>query len=470
MSEGSRTSSWRRRNGAQAAISSGSGSRFSGGRHFTTLVMKTSSRRQPIEPRRRTRRSPARPTKGRPSRSSFIPGPSPTKTTSVLGCPSPGTARFRPSWRRQRVHARTSAAIASSAARRSASVTPVEPPRSDATPPGPTRADEDLGDLDGVRGRALADVVGDHPEGDAPAAGDGRVGADAADVDLVVAGRLGRQRVDVGGRVVTHDDAGHGGEELAGAGRADRLPRLHVDRLRVAHEDGDAHGGAGDPQVRQVEDLAGLGDDLPLLLRVPVLQEDVDLRQGVEGDRMRVDPGLLGLPGDVGPDLRLELGDRLAARSRDRLVGVDDDPLQADRVAQRHERRHQLHRGAVRVGDDPLVGLEVVRVDLAHDQRDARLHPPGAGVVDDRAAAGGRLRRQVAGGVAAGREEGDVDAVEGLGRRLLDLHLAAAERQRAAGRARRGEEADLPDREARAPGGPGPSSGRRRRWRRRRRR
>ena len=48
-SAGSSTSSWRRRYGAQAAISSGSGSRLSGGRHFTTFVMKTSSRRQPIE-------------------------------------------------------------------------------------------------------------------------------------------------------------------------------------------------------------------------------------------------------------------------------------------------------------------------------------------------------------------------------------------------------------------------------------
>ena len=48
---GSRTSSWRWRYGAQAAISSGSGSRLSGGRHFTTFVMKTSSRRQPSVPR-----------------------------------------------------------------------------------------------------------------------------------------------------------------------------------------------------------------------------------------------------------------------------------------------------------------------------------------------------------------------------------------------------------------------------------
>ena len=47
ISAGSSTSSWRWRYGAQAAISSGSGSRLSGGRHLTTFVMKTSSRRQP---------------------------------------------------------------------------------------------------------------------------------------------------------------------------------------------------------------------------------------------------------------------------------------------------------------------------------------------------------------------------------------------------------------------------------------
>ena len=53
--------------------------------------MKTSSRRQPIEARSLTSRPPARPTNGRPSRSSLKPGPSPTNTTSVSGFPSPGT-------------------------------------------------------------------------------------------------------------------------------------------------------------------------------------------------------------------------------------------------------------------------------------------------------------------------------------------------------------------------------------------
>ena len=121
---GSRTSSWRRRYGAQAAISSGCGSRLSGGRHLTTFVMNTSSRRQPIEASSLTSRSPARPMNGRPSRSSLKPGPSPTKTTSVSGSPSPGTAFVRVWCRRQFVQTLTSAAISSSAVRRSTSVTP----------------------------------------------------------------------------------------------------------------------------------------------------------------------------------------------------------------------------------------------------------------------------------------------------------------------------------------------------------
>ena len=124
ISAGSSTSSWRWRYGAQAAISSGCGSRLSGGRHLTMFVMKTSSRLQPSGARNFVSSAPARPTNGRPSRSSLNPGPSPTNTTSVSGLPSPGTARVRVSWRRQRVQARTSVAISSSAAWRSAWVTP----------------------------------------------------------------------------------------------------------------------------------------------------------------------------------------------------------------------------------------------------------------------------------------------------------------------------------------------------------
>jgi hypothetical protein len=109
-------------------------------------------------------------------------------------------------------------------------------------------------------------------------------------------------------RIVDDDHARDGREGAACLLGRDRAGRLHVDRLRVAHEDGHAHGRARDAQVRQMQDLATLGDDLPLFAGVAVLQEDVDLGQGVEGDRVRVDRGDLRLARDVGADLRLELG------------------------------------------------------------------------------------------------------------------------------------------------------------------
>ena len=65
-------------------------------------------------------------------------------------------------------------------------------------PGHPAAGEERLRDLDGVRRRALAQVVAHDPEREAAAVGDGFVGPDAADVDLVGArrrrSRAGRSR------------------------------------------------------------------------------------------------------------------------------------------------------------------------------------------------------------------------------------------------------------------------------------
>ena len=160
---------------------------------------------------------------------------------------------------------------------------------------------------------------------------------------------------------------------------------------------------------------------------------------------MGVDGTVGRLARDMGADLALELADRISAGSGHRLVGVDDDPLQSDGVAERHEHRHELHRRAVRVGDDARVALHVVGIDLADDERDGRVHSPGRAVVDDRRAAGDGERGELARGVAAGREEGDVDAVEGLPGREFDLAGRAVDRDRLAGGPLRGEQAQVAD-------------------------
>ena len=95
----------------------------------------------------------------------------------------------------------------------------------------------------------------------------------------------------------------------------------------------------------------------------------------------------------------------------------------------------------------PRVAFEVVGIDLRHDERDRPVHPPGGRVVDHGRAAGDRGRGQLARDVGAGREEGDVDAVERLGDGLADLERAAIDGDGPPGRSAGGEQAQLTDRE-----------------------
>ncbi len=100
---GERSMICRSRKGMQEAISSFLGDLFSGGRHFTTLVMNTSSRESPMPARSPVRIAPALPTNGLPLSSSFFPGPSPISITRHGTGPSPGTVRVRDSQRPQRL-------------------------------------------------------------------------------------------------------------------------------------------------------------------------------------------------------------------------------------------------------------------------------------------------------------------------------------------------------------------------------
>ena len=135
--------------------------------------MNTSSRRQPME-REQAHQAAARhdPRTGGPRGPRSARDPRRRRRPPSSGSPSPGTARVRPSWSRQAVQARTSSAIRSSAARRSSGVTRAFPrrprPVAVADPADPAALDQQLGDLDGVRRGALAQVVAHHPEREAP--------------------------------------------------------------------------------------------------------------------------------------------------------------------------------------------------------------------------------------------------------------------------------------------------------------
>ena len=80
--------------------------------------------------------------------------------------------------------------------------------------------------------------------------------------------------------------------------------------------------------------------------------------------------------------------------------------------------------------------LDVVGVDLGHDQRHLGVHAEGMAVVDHDGAALDGFGQQLLGDIVAGSAEYDVAALKGLGASLFDHNLLAAELDGLARRAR----------------------------------
>ena len=148
-------------------------------------------------------------------------------------------------------------------------------------------------------------------------------------------------------------------------------------------------------------------------------------------------------------DLLLELGGAGQAGATGRLVGADRQADEARLAVERRQGRHGHHGRAVGVGHDALgqVGQQV-GVDLGDHQGDLGVHAPGRGVVDhDRALAPRPSGRGPGTGGGPGGEEGEVEARLVGGGGVLDGDRRALPVDGAPGRAGRGEEAELVDRE-----------------------
>ena len=289
--DGSSAATWRCRYGAQAAISSGSGSRLSGGRHFTTLVMNTSFA-APADVAEQALQQAAGATDERSALAVLVgtraladeqdlgvgvalagDGLRPRLVQPAAGAdPDLGRDRLERRAALGGRHAGVPAAVRVAAAR---------------TQPRSTRISASWTALVAAPLRRLSlttQNASPRPSGDA------LVLADPPDVDLVGAGGVRRQRI---GRA----SPDRPGRRRPGTAANRVRARSGVIGSRVstwtaslwATKTGTRTAVRADAQLRQVQDLAALGDDLPLLLGVAVVEEDVDLRQRVERDLVRVD-------------------------------------------------------------------------------------------------------------------------------------------------------------------------------------
>ena len=183
-------------------------------------------------------------------------------------------------------------------------------------------------------------------------------------------------------------------EDLGRLGRRERLLELHPDRLGMADEHRHADARGADREVGQLEDLAGLGPELRLLVGFVALPRPV---------HDEVVP-----PRRLGP----ELLHALRAGARDGLVRGDVEAPERRRLVQRLQHARERNRAAVRVRDDAVAFERLERADrvhLRHDERVAVHEPVGGRLVDADRARRGCDRDEGTAGARADGEEEEVD-------------------------------------------------------------
>ena len=123
---------------------------------------------------------------------------------------------------------------------------------------------------------------------------------------------------------------------------------------------------------------------------------------------------------DVGRGLLVQFMQALLTGPRDRLVGADDHSPDPEGVVQGFQGHDHLDGRAIGVGDDALVLGDVVRIDLGDDQRNLRVHPEGARIVDDHRAGLRGDRAELPRDRSGRARKDDVDALERRGNERLD--------------------------------------------------
>ena len=126
------------------------------------------------------------------------------------------------------------------------------------------------------------------------------------------------------------------------------------------------------------------------------------MRQNVKGNLVRVH--LFGDRASVDDllDLPLEFFNGFSASPRHRLITGGENALYRKGLMKRIK-SHQGHgRGAIRIGNDALVPFHVRGINLRNHERYLVIHPEGARVIDDDAAAFCRQGRELLRNAASG--------------------------------------------------------------------
>src|SRR3990172_9247340 len=151
--------------------------------------------------------------------------------------------------------------------------------------------------------------------------------ANASDIDFVGAGGRPGLRIKADHRIVQDLDSWSLGENIPGLLRSHVIGKFDVYCLAVSDENWDPDTGGGNQNVTSMDNLLGLFHHFPFFSGVAIVQEDIDFRQNIEGNLVRVNMWNGGLSFEYLTGLCRQLIHRRRTGAGHRLVGGGDDGL-----------------------------------------------------------------------------------------------------------------------------------------------
>ena len=177
-----------------------------------------------------------------------------------------------------------------------------------------------------------------------------------------------------------------------------------------------------------MHDLPPLVLHLHLLLRIPIPQKTIHVRDRIERNLMRIHMRcrlqLRRIPRPIRPSplprLRRQFLNRLRPSPRHRLVTARKNPRNPERPMQRIQRHQRNRRRAVRIRNDPTVPGHIPGIDLRHHQRHSLIHPERRRIVHHHRPGSHRMRRKIPRNPPARTEQRNLHTSKTLRRQLPD--------------------------------------------------
>ena len=169
------------------------------------------------------------------------------------------------------------------------------------------------------------------------------------------------------------------------------------------------------------KNLAGFVNHLHLLLAVPIVQKNIDVRETVEGNLVRVHFFLYRLSIKNSTALLFKLFDGFLSGPGNGLVSRNYHTSNTIPVLNGLESNDHLDRRTIGISNNLQLVPKCVRVDLRHNERNALFHPPSTAVVDDNATRFYSDGSVLSAHSTTRREQSNIDPSEGIFAQLPDF-------------------------------------------------